>query len=104
MPQACIQRVCACRPQCDAQGLSISKLSFLGQDPNRPLSPISTRSSTSSESETSRTTGSLTALGSSCSVTSTGFSDHLDAAVWVNLQLVAAIEVIVVGAVVGARL
>ncbi|KAF8869827.1 hypothetical protein CPB85DRAFT_1261959 [Mucidula mucida] len=29
------------------------------------------------------------------------FSDHLDAAVWVNLQLVAAIEVIVVGAVVG---
>ncbi|KAF8869826.1 hypothetical protein CPB85DRAFT_778091 [Mucidula mucida] len=79
--------------QCDAQGLSVPKVTFTGQDPDRPLSPISSTSSERSGSSTS-----------SGSVTSTGFNDNLNAAVWVNLQLVAAIGVIVVGAVVGARL
>ncbi|KAF9033089.1 hypothetical protein BDZ89DRAFT_1158386 [Hymenopellis radicata] len=119
--------------QCDAENLPIPKLTFPGQDPDRPLSSIvlsstagssassaapastspatttSTRS-TSTSSVTSRTaglsTGSSTAssAGSGSASSSTGSSDDSDAAVGVNLQIVASMGVIMAGVVVGALL
>ncbi|KAF8907215.1 hypothetical protein CPB85DRAFT_1436624 [Mucidula mucida] len=112
--------------QCDAEGLPIPKLTFPGQDPDRPLSSIvlsstasssaassrstsaattsSTRAATTASTRSSTNSETLTASRSSGSASSTASGDDSDAAVGVNFHIVASMGVVIVGTIVGALL